>query len=62
MPVSEIYTSPNEVTTIALGKNNDAEVAGPPSPSYVPIPVPANLTMIPFVNTCTHNTTIDNTK
>jgi hypothetical protein len=39
---------PVESTTIPVGNDNDALVAGPPSPENARVPVPAIVVIVPF--------------
>src|SRR5947199_2047050 len=48
---SAMYTLPAGSTATPLGPFNDAEVAGPPSPSHPSLPLPAIVLMIPSVLT-----------
>src|SRR5262252_9473471 len=42
---------PEASTASALGRENDAEVAGPPSPEYPSEPLPATVVMMPLADT-----------
>src|SRR6266705_3023330 len=50
-PASAMYTLPAGSTATPLGSYNEAEVAGPPSPSNPCLPLPAMVLMIPAVLT-----------
>ena len=47
LPISAIYTLPLLSTATPSGTGISAEVGGPPSPPYPPIPLPAIVVIIP---------------
>ena len=47
LKLSEIYRCPFASSSRPAGLRIDASTAGPPSPEYQPVPVPATVTMMP---------------